>query len=82
MSQSHPYAFGNREWVRRKVNGRVGVVVARSNREGRTSDQFCVLSVNGDGEPKEEWIDEYELEAAPADQHPFPDPFVSQQQAE
>lgn len=83
MPQSHNYKFGNREWVKRKVNGREGIVVARSNREGRQSDQFCILSVDGNGEVKEEWVSEYELEAVPPDQtHPFPDPFVTQSQAE
>lgn len=83
MSQSHPYAFASREKVLRKVNGRGGIVVARSNREGRIADQFCVLSVNSDGEVKEEWVSEYELETWPAGQSfPFPDPFVTQSQSE
>lgn len=80
MSQSHPYTFAKRDWVKRKITGRIGIIIGRSDREAM-SDRYCFLSLDHEGEPKEEWLDEYELEAAPADQHPFPDPFVTASEA-
>ena len=76
MSRSITVPFGLRDRVWLKLERSVGLVSALSIHEA-SSNQYKVIRLKPDGTFEHDWHMEWNLEAAPDADLPFPDPFTT-----